>query len=735
MKRLYKLALCILILTTLPLCGLAAEDGDRPKIGLALSGGGARGISHVGVLKMLEELNIPVDYIAGTSMGAIVGGLYSAGFTADELETIIGEIDWLGVLGDKMPREELPYRQKSDALHPIKLGFDFKEGAILPKGIMAGKRLDILLRTLALPASTTTDFNELPIPFKAVAADIDTGEVVVLENGNLAEAMRASMSLPGIFPPIEIDGRTLVDGGILMNLPVEVVKQMGADIIIAVNIGTPMSKRDDLKSFIGITDQSRKIMTLRYYDEQVALLGADDLLIEPDLKDISNGDYTRGDELIATGYAESQRLTEELSRYSVDPETYQAVREQQKQRSKTDLEISFVEVDDPSQYSATKLRQYMQKPLERIFNFTAMGQEIFKASSRDDLESIDFSLVEKDGQHGLLMQPRKKDWTDSYLMLGLNVSDNFKGDSNVNLTADLTIPRINRFGGEWNGTMQIGREQRLFTEYYQPLDPYAWALFVAPNATYENHIINIYDGDDRIAEYKIRRAYGQLDFGLHMDRYGEFRVGWLQGASNANPHIGDPRLPKAENREGAYIIKFTLDQLDSPYIPRKGALLNLEYLSSSHKLYADDAYHRFMLNYVQPITYKKGTFIFRTKLGTAFSDPLPVYQQFSLGGFLNISGMRDGQLRDNHLLFTQLIYMHEAWNLKKGIIDEIYLGGSIENAGVWAKRSDIQIASNQMTWAGTFFMGTDTKLGPLYLGYGYADGGNHALYIHMGHVF
>src|SRR5687767_9200089 len=303
----------------------------QPRVGLALSGGGARGLAHVGVLKVLEELRVPVHCITGTSMGSIVGGAYASGTTAAALEDKARSADWDDLLRDRPPRAELSSRRKFDDYKTLfALEYGVKGGGLaLPKGVLAGIAMEAFIRELTEPAIGITEFRRLPIPFLPVAADIETGEAVVLERGSLAQAIRASMSLPGAIAPVEIDGRLLVDGGIANNLPVDEARKLCADVVIAVNIGTPPLEREEIKSVLSITNQLSLLLGKASVDEQLRRLGERDVLIAPDLADISVASFRRADEAIRRGEAAARAASAALKRYSLPAEQYAALRQEQ----------------------------------------------------------------------------------------------------------------------------------------------------------------------------------------------------------------------------------------------------------------------------------------------------------------------------------------------------------------------------------------------------------------------
>lgn len=303
--------LSCLLLCLLPLLAQAVEP-PRPKIGLVLSGGAARGLAHIGVLKALEEQGIHIDAIAGTSMGAVIGGLYASGYKIDELEKLALNIDWKLALSDAPPREDVPFRRKQDDrdfLVKQKLSFRDDGSLGLPLGVIQGQNLALLLESMFAHRSDTRDFDKLPIPFRAVATDITSGEKVVFRKGHLPQVIRASMSIPAVFAPVELDGRLLVDGGMTDNIPLDVAREMGVDIAIVVDIGTPLRSRKQLNTVVDVLNQSITLMTRRNSEEQLKALHASDVLIQPPLAAYGVTDFGRATDMIDAGYRATRAWT------------------------------------------------------------------------------------------------------------------------------------------------------------------------------------------------------------------------------------------------------------------------------------------------------------------------------------------------------------------------------------------------------------------------------------------
>src|SRR5262245_52427540 len=357
LSRLRWMLVCACVLTIfssvlLPVIGQEAGTRQRAKIGLALSGGGARGFAHIGVLQWFEEHRIPVDYIAGTSMGGLVGGMYAAGMSPEEMRKMVGKLDWDAILRGSPSFQQLSYRRKEDRLYipgPITLGL--RRGVNLPAGINAGMEIGLVFDQLTLPYDNVGSFDNLPIPFRCVATDLVAAEPVILKEGSLSRALRATMSLPGVFMPVEVDNRILADGGVLNNVPTDVVKQMGADVVIAVDIGTPLGDKEALNSMFGVLNQTSGVATIENIRRNIKLA---DLLISPDLQKYTLLDFTASAAIADLGYKGAEQKALQLEKFSLGESEWREHIAQRQPRVLKDVPTpSFVKIEG-AQSQATK---------------------------------------------------------------------------------------------------------------------------------------------------------------------------------------------------------------------------------------------------------------------------------------------------------------------------------------------------------------------------------------------
>ena len=727
----------ILILLASYLQPVAAQDVEsgnvaRPKIGLALSGGGARGAAHLGVLRVLEENNVPIDYIAGTSMGAIVGGLYAAGMTTDEIEAELAAIDWDDVFHDLPPRSERSFRRKrDDDLYLTRAKPGFSDGKLkLPRGLIRGQKIDVVFSRLALPVSTIEDFDDLMIPFRAVAADIATGEEVVIDSGNLGMAIRASMSIPAVFTPAEIYGRLLVDGGIVNNLPISVVRDMGADIVIAVDISTPLLSQEEIDSVLVITSQLTGLMTRGNVEEQIATLTEKDVFIVPDLGEISTTDFKEFAKAIPPGHAAAMDQIEEIRALSLPDADYQSylatlihpgtqmpVIDRISLENNTRLSDDYIQ----SRIFATHTGVPLDLPtLERDLG-QIYGLELFE-NVRYDVSAVDDETV-------LDIQVNERSWGPSYLQFGFEYNSNGEGENVFNSAVTYLKTGINPSGGEWRSGLQFGTEWALFTEFHQPLGP-KLMYFVNPLIGYEQRITNVVEGSEVIASFRINETRAEISAGREFGTWGEARIGIRYADGEAERVIGDPSLTDIPFKRGETFIRLTLDELDDFNIPLGGTFLKAELLQSREGLGADEEFDQLSIQGTTAFTRNRNTLLVTGVYGATISGTAPVQNLFTLGGFGRLSGFTSRELAGQNVAIGALAYYRR---LNDNPQMPFYVGVSIEAGNVWDSRSDISL--DDTLKAGSLFMAMKTLLGPVYLAYGRTEGNIDAIHFFLGKPF
>ncbi|MBT8084236.1 MAG: patatin-like phospholipase family protein [Woeseia sp.] len=734
-------ALCLAVLLAIPQLALPASQADdssmsgaepRPRIGLVLGGGGARGAAHIGVLRELERLRIPIDAIVGTSMGAIVGGLYAAGSTPDELETVVGSLDWRDSLQDKPPRRDLPFRRKQDdALYPIKLELGLRDGEVLlPRGLIQGQRLGDVLRDLSVASAGIANFDDLTIPFRAVASDIVTGDRVVLGSGDLTRAMRASMSVPGIFAPVVIDGRTLVDGGLVGNLPVETIRDMGVDIIIAVDVEFPLYRPDQLNSAVDISAQVLTILIRKETRRQIESLNTSDILIRPDLGQFGSSNFAEIAWAIEPGQVATRANETELRKLAMTENEwlrYMANRKPGKRAAET---VDFVRVKNSAPLSKRALESRLLTKVGDEIDTRLLARDAANIYGLDLYERVDYEVIDADGQTGVEFDATAKSWGPSYLRLGLALEDDFDGSTAFNLSARLTRAGVNRLGAEWRTDAQVGTEPLLVSEFYQPLS-FDARYFIAPRIDLGQANINVFADESRIARYRVSDAAFGIDAGRELGRWGEFRVGVFRGAGEARLKVGNPELDNFSFESGGWFANFAVDTLDDGQIPLHGTRLNLRWQGSRPGLGADSNFDTLTGDFTAVDTWGRHSLQAGLSYSTTYGSNDQVQSFFPLGGFLRLSGLARGELAGPHAALGRLIWYRRSGETGGGIVDvPLYFGASIEAGNVWQQRSAIELDS--VLISGSLFVGLDTVLGPLYLAAGFAEQGKTNFYLSLG---
>ena len=551
----------------------------RPRVGLVLSGGGARGAAHIGVLKVLEELHVPVDAVAGTSMGAVVGALYASGLSAAEVERLIGSLDWQDAFRDRPPRETLNFRRKQDDREfLVRMPIGLRGGSLrFPRGLIQGQKLNEMLRAATLRVAATDDFDRLPIRFRALATDLSTGAPVVFAHGSLATAVRASMAAPGVFAPVEVDGRLLVDGGLVENLPVALARAMGVDVVIAVDVSSPLRPGKDLDSVLSVSNQMISILINRETARSREALTARDLVVEPDLGTMSSVDFTRVREAIDAGEAAARRGATALAALAVPPADYaRFLARGEPPRPPT---IAFVRAAaDSGDY-----RKFIEAALGPLIGQPADAQTIAPAVralyGRDLFETLDYRIVDDGDQQGLEVSAHRKSWGPNYLRFGLDLQDDFQGSNNFTAGVRFLLTEVNPYMAEWTIDLKVGEQPLFGAEFFQPLG-YASPWFVAPHFQFDSRSVQVRDDTRLLGEYRVRETKFGLDFGREFSDWGEVRTGLLHVTGSTQLRVGAPTAQIPDStvfRQGGYFVRLSFDRLDSVDFPRHGELFTLEW--------------------------------------------------------------------------------------------------------------------------------------------------------------
>lgn len=735
--RLLILLFLPLIATHLRATELATPPGADapdvwPRIGLVLSGGGARGAAHIGVLQVLEELRVPIYAIAGTSMGALVGGAYASGMSVAQMRERIGTIRTVDVVNDDPPRSEWSESRKRDDQANF-LGPEFgvsKDGLNLPKGVVSGVGLEALLREF-VHSRNVVHFDSLPIRFRAVATDIETGHMRVLESGSLAAALRASISIPGLFAPVQIGDMVLVDGGLSRNLPVDVARQMGVDVVIAVNLGTPLLRRAQISSVLAVSAQVINILTEQNVRISLATLGPDDILISPELGDFSSIDFDHMPDTVALGAAAARNASAALQKWSLPPEQYASYRGAL-QRDDGDATVVIDEIRFPGlqrvnpQVLRNGLSTRTGQPLDRA----ALDADLLRIYGRGDFDNVGYELLQEQGKKVLLIKAEEREIGPDYVRFGLGLANDFSGNAYFQARASYRRTWVNALGAQWRSDLLLGRINQLQSEFFQPLRVDE-AAFVAPYVDLEQKPFDVYESGDRIARFLRQTSSVGLDIGTQWSTLGELRLGLYRGWRSYTLDTGPTDLLPTDRslNIGGARLRVRSDHLDSGLFPRSGRAVTLDVTASLPELGARDRYTRWEADYLSAHSRGDDTVQLAMHAGGVLGGgQLPTYDLFSYGGLFRLSGYRTGELLGESMMFGRAVYTRRL--VSDALLKGMFAGFSLEVGRI--NRPVLAGGVSGTLTAGSIFLATDTPIGPVYLGLGLARGGNRALYLYLG---
>jgi NTE family protein len=717
---------------------VASAAKARPRIGLVLSGGGARGSAHVGVLRVLEEMHIPIDAIAGTSMGAVVGGLYASGLSATDIENVFDSVDWADAFSDRPARAGLNFRRRrEDRDYLVRLPLGFREGHfLLPSGLVQGQKLTQLLRRNTLQVSGINDFDRLPTPFRAVATDLETGDAVVMHDGDLTTALHASLSAPGVFAPVERDGRLLVDGGIANNLPIDVARSMGVDRLIVVDVGVPLGQREGLGSVANVANQMLTILIRRESSQQAALLEGTDVLVRPELAGASSYAFANFGRNLRAGTRAAEALRAQLAAFAVAPEEY-ARYVAMRRREPYAPAIREVVSQPGSQESAQSTGELFGDFAGQPFDAARLAGRIDRAYGQGHLELLDYQLQPVPGsasQADLAFHVRENSWGPNYVRVGLRLQDDFEGNSTFDAAARLLLTDINRYGAEWIWDGQIGGNPRLGTQVYLPFSlERRW--FIEPSVLWQTRDLPQFAGDDRVGELRVRTLRYGGALGRELGNGGEIRVGGERELGRAWERFGGASKKHQDFQHNELYSRLSFDSLDSAAFPRRGSSATLEWRGQVSNRRIERVSDVVNVDIRHAHSWGKNTAIAWVS-GGALLDQQFVDERswYSLGGFLNLSGVPAEQLTGPNFAMARLLYYRRVGNGGEGFLNvPLYAGISAEAGNVWDRRGDMGFKSAHKD--ASLFFGMDTFLGPAWFAAGFDSRGHHAFYLSLGRGF
>lgn len=710
-----------------------SERADRPRIGLVLGGGGARGAAHIGVLQELERQRIPVDAVAGISMGAIIGGLYAAGHSPDELEEIVSSLDWSDAFADDERRSSQRYRRKQDDRDfPVGLELGLSKGSLkLPRGAISGQKVALILRRLTLGIAEDMDFDDLPTPFRAVAADLETGEQRELGEGDLAGAIRASMAAPGIIAPVEIDGRMLVDGGLGGNVPIDTMLGMDVDIIIAVDVEFPLFQPEQIDSALDVSYQMLTILIRNQTQAQLARLTEDDILLTPALGQFGSTDFGNISEAIEPGVRAAAAAADGLAHLALDETAYASHLAMREAKIAAAPErIDFVRVKSDGRLAPQVLRARVETERGDQVDADQLSADAGALYGLHIFDRVGYRLLKDGDATGVEFAGTGRSFGQNYLKFGLSLQDDFEGSTAFDVSARLTRSAINRLGAEWRTDLQLGTRPYLRTEFYQPLS-FDSRYFVAPRAGIEQSNFNLFDSEDRLARYRVTEAELGLDFGRELGSWGEIRIGAFRGEVDASLKVGDPTLPNVSADTGGVFARFAFDTQDDGQIPTNGIRGQLQWVDSSDRFGADSDIDALETSLSFVHAFGRHVVEVGALMNVSLEDTDLVQNFYQLGGFLRLSGLARGEISGPHAGVARLVYYRRTGETGGSLFDiPLYLGASLEAGNTWQRRSEI--SADGLITSGSLFVGLDTYFGPLYLAAGLAEGGRSNFFLSLG---
>jgi NTE family protein len=663
-------------------------------------------------------------------MGAIIGGLYAAGYSSGEIERLLNETDWNSALSDQPARRDRTMRKKeldADFLVPYRVGFN--RGRLqTPLGAIEGQHLDQILHRILLPAVETDNFDRLPIPFRAIATDLVTGEEVVLGRGSLADALRASMSVPGVFAPVRIGDRLLVDGGMANNLPVSVVREMGADIVIAVDISAPLLKEDQLTSVLSVTEQLSSFLTRRSTELQIGSLGPRDILIVPELGEFSSTDLSGAGQTVPVGQQAAEAVRDQLTALTAEGQGRQPATLEHESH---DYIVDFVDIRNNSVLNDELIRSRLAvRPGEKL-DLAALDQSVDQIYSLDVFESVTYDLAQNEqGGRGVDVTAEARSWGPNYLQVGLELSNDFSGNSDFKLGLGYTRNALNSLGGELRVLGSMGREDELRFDYFQPVD-YRAQWFVNPEVRWKRRNYSLWVEDSRFAEFEIAGWDAKLGLGRNFGSTGLVRLDYQYGRAEAELITGFLPFDYDDNTDiGELQLSYRHDSLDSLYFATSGALHNLAFRYADEALGSTQDYEQAEASGVLTASRGRNSLVVAYEAGYSLDDDAPLESWYQMGGFTRLSGLAPAQLSGRHSALASLVLFRRLNEVR---LLPAYAGLTLEAGNVWNTSSDV--ALDDLRYSASLFLGAESPLGPLYFAVGHSDNGDSAVYFYVGNPF
>ena len=735
-RRLRFLFITSIVLISSLVSAAAQEQPPKSKrstVGLVLQGGGALGLAHVGVITWLEEHHIPFDYIAGTSMGGLVGGVYATGHNAAEMRQIVNQIPWDQVMAGQTQFDDLSFRRKEDAReYPNNLEFGLRKGLQFPEGFNSGQQVSLVLDKIALPYSEIKSFNDLPTPFACVATDLVSGKPKVFRDGSLSLALRSTMSLPGIFTPVRTKDAIYADGGLLQNIPVEVVKQMGADLTLAVHLAeAPMLPNANLSSF-SVLGQSISVMISA--NELLSMEKAD-MLISVPVQKWSALSFDDADAIIKAGYDAAAAKSKVLMTLAVDDATWNQYMAERAARRRTNPVPTFVAVDGVNGNLSRRVEEQMAGVVGKPLDFDELDQAIMHLKGFGRFSVLNYEMVERNGQQGLLVKTEENTYGPPIVRPLILIDGSSLKNVTFSLGARITFLDVGGFRSEWRNDIVLFSDYGVRSEYYHPFTPLThW--FVAPRGVADSNPFYIYDNNKLLSIYRRNTLGGGLDFGYQFGTTGELRVGYEGGWERFARQIGNPNeLPSVSGTFGDARIQYKLDRLDNAVIPRAGQNLQANFQWTSTSPEAPKPYPVAEIVSQNYFRLNEPSSVFLNGYGGTTFDYATGLPQFSLGGSQRLVAYGVNELlMDKYFLF-QAGYIRQLAKLPPLLGSGIYFLGVYEAAQVYGPPHTMVNKASGFPTDGAAGIVVNTIFGPVEAAYAYGDTGHRKFFFRVGRLF
>jgi len=710
----------------------SAPPPDRPRVALVLGSGGAHGVAHLGVLKELERQRVPVDLIVGTGIGALIGGLYASAMPVDEIDDLLSGTDWQDIFNADTKREDLSYRRKQDdGDFTVKYKVGVKDGrAQFPTALLPNDKLSFLLQKVTANTKGLESFDELPIPFRATAMDLGSGELVVLDSGALDRVVLASLTAPGTLPPVRIGERLFVGGSLINNLPVHVARDCGADVIIVVDVGVYTRPVEDLNNVFRVVDQVAHLVQRRSSELGLAQMREVDILIRPDTKAQGETDFTNSQSDIDAGIAAAVAAGPRLASLGLDEASYESLAAERMRRKLASPVILGVKLVNESEVSddiiLAQINQRPDEPLDKA----QLEQDLRSIYALGAFRTVEFDLLEDQQGTTLEIHTVEDKAAQRFWRFGVNVEDDLQGNSSYTGSASFTWTQINRLNAEWRSVFRIGERQQVSTQFYQPVVA-SGNWFVEPSIGYVERNVNTFENGELFDQFRVRETIGTIGFGRVIGKVGELRASYLRGEGTSSVNIGTEQ-PDQDFDIGGIFTSATYDNYDNIYFPKRGATAQLSWLAQRESLGSSIDVDIVSGNLGIANTWDVHSLLVGLEAASQLNDVAGVQNLLNTGGFLNLSGFQRDELSGRHTGVARTIYFRQLRsNPLRGFLNaKIYLGGSLELGGAWQDSDDISFSNS--IFAGSLFVGLDTFIGPVYIAGGLAEGGNSALYLFVG---